>query len=85
MPTATLAVRQQGDVPDDDLCAKDLLPGVLVIPGARRQTTLDEELDALGRVVADNLRGSLVSNQIVPLGLVLLLAALVLVALCGCQ
>lgn len=85
MPVATLAVGQQSDIADDDLRAVHLLTRVLIVPGTRGQTTLDVELGTLGGVVSDNLRGPLVSDEIVPFGLVLPLAALFLVALRGCQ
>lgn len=81
MPVAVLAVGQQGDIADDDLRAVHLLTCVLIVPGTRGQTTLDEELGTLGGVVADDLRSPLVGDQVVPFGLVLPLAALVLMAL----
>src|ERR1700761_1079493 len=77
------ASADQDQIVDDDLGAVDLLAAVLVVPGARGEASFDVELVALLHVVADDLRGARVGDDVVPFGAILPLARLVLVAVGG--
>src|SRR5580658_7304636 len=62
------AAAQQRQIMDEYLRPVALLPGFLVIPRARLDLALDEELRALAHIIAHDLRGPAVSDQVVPLG-----------------
>jgi len=55
---------------DQNLGLVTLCARLLVVPRARLDLALDEELSALLHVVADDLRGTLERDQIVPFGLI---------------
>ena len=77
------AAGEQADVADDDFGAVDLFVGLLVVPASCCEASFDVEFVALLYVVADDLGEFAVGGEVVPLGLVLPVALLVLVALAG--
>jgi hypothetical protein len=75
--------RQEADLGDDDLRAVAALAGLPVVPGARPQRPFDVQPRALTDVVAQDLSRSLEADQVVPLGVLLPVAANVPVAFTG--
>jgi hypothetical protein len=70
---------------DDHFRAKLPLPGLAILPGTSAQFSLDEESRAFPDIIAKDLADPLVANQAVPLGALLPLTAVILVALAGGQ
>ena len=70
---------------DQNLGLVTLCARLLVVPRARLDLALDEELSALLHVVADDLRGTLERDQIVPLGLIDPVALRILRAIRSCE
>src|SRR5215472_16855926 len=81
----TFGRRQQTDLIDDDLGAIGSLASLFVIPGTRRDASLDIELGALLDIVAKNLGASRITHKVVPLRPLLPLAAFILVPFAGRQ
>src|SRR5208337_5399842 len=77
------ASAEQNQIIHQDLGPVFLLAAFLVVPGTGAQAAFDVDLAAFFQVLAHNFRGALKCDQIVPLGVVLPLAVLVLVTLVG--
>src|ERR1039457_3273197 len=76
---------EEVDVAENDLRLVTLLTGLLVIPAAGFQFAVEVEQTALLHVVTDNLCGARERGNVVPLGLLDDVAAVVLILLGGCE
>jgi hypothetical protein len=77
--------RQQADLIDDDLGTIGFLASFFIVPGTRRDASLDIEFGSLLHIVAKNLGASRITYKVVPLCSLLPLATFILVPFAGCQ